>query len=372
MVVDRRRFLGAMSVGAGLLMTGEARALRRAYLGTYTSWSGGGTGIGLATYDPVTGQLRSTGVFKGVADPSFIIESADGRTLYAVNERSAGSITAITVGQDGALKVINTQSTGGADPCHLALDPTGRYVLSANYTGGSVSVHPTRPDGGLGQRTDLVRHKGSGPDPDRQKGPHAHQVLPDVHGRHLLAVDLGADAVFSYALTGGRLILVSTAKFKPGSGPRHLAFHPSGKFAYVAGELDSTIVVSAYDSATGVLRPGQSQRTAPTGVRNYPAEVLVSADGRFVYLSNRGHDSVAVFAVERDGASLRLVETAPTGGTFPRHITLDPSGRLLFAANQHSNTVTSFRVDRATGTLSRSGTPLKAPVPVCVVPARLG
>jgi 6-phosphogluconolactonase len=364
-----------------MLVTGEAaaaqpRAESRVYLGTYTTWPGGGTGIGLASYDQTTGQLRATGVFPGVANPSFVIES--GRTLYAVNEQSSGSVTSIAVGAGGGLRIINTQSTGGADPCHLALDPSGRYLLSANYSSGSVSVHPVKADGGLGARTDLVTHKGSGPDRERQEGPHAHQVLPDLAGKHLLAVDLGTDSVYSYQLdtTTGKLALVGTAKVKAGAGPRHLAFHPTGAFAYIANELDSTIVAAAYDADRGVLTPGQALRTVPAGApttpRNYPAEVVVSADGRFVYVSNRGHDSVALFAVEQGGARLRFVETVPTGGKFPRHVTFDPSGRFLFAANQNSNTVTSFRVDPATGRLTASGVPLSSPIPVCVVPTRLG
>jgi len=380
-VVDRRRFLGAMGVGAGLLMTGEAaataqrKAESRVYFGTYTTWSGGGTGVGIGAYDQQTGQLRTTGVLKDVPNPSFVIEA--GRTLYAVNEQSSGTVTAISVSAAGALKVLNKQSTGGADPCHLALDPSGRHLLSANYSSGSVSVHPVKADGSLGTRTDLVQHQGSGPDPERQKGPHAHQVLPDLDGKHVLAVDLGTDSVYSYQLSAaGKLTLAGTAKLKPGAGPRHLAFHPSGKFAYVANELDSTIVVAAYDSARGALTFGQRQTTlppgAPTTPRNHPAEVLVSGDGRFVYLSNRGHDSVAVFAVADGGARLTPVEAKPVGGKSPRHISLDRSGRFLFAANQDSSTATTFKVDRATGRLTPSGTPLKTPIPVCVVPTRLG
>ncbi|RKT53510.1 6-phosphogluconolactonase [Saccharothrix australiensis] len=366
MTVDRRRFLGAVGVGAGLLMTegvAEARAEVRVYLGTYTTWAGGGAGIGLASYDAATGRLRSTGVVKGVPNPSFVISA--GRRVYAVNEQSRGTVTALDVGADGVPKVINTQSTGGADPCHLVLHRG--HVLAANYSSGSVSVHPVRADGGLGARTDLVRHQGSGPDPDRQEGPHAHQVVVDPAGEFVLAVDLGADAVFGYRLDGGRLTRVSAARLHPGAGPRHLAFHPSGRFAYIANELDSTIVVAAY--ARGALTPGRKYGTLPAGApttpRNYPAEVVVSADGRFVYLSNRGHDSVAVFAVEEDGAALRLLEAVPVGGDFPRHITLDPTGKLLFASNQNSNTVTTFAVDQATGKLKHTST-FPAPIPVCV------
>ncbi|PWK84689.1 6-phosphogluconolactonase [Lentzea atacamensis] len=369
MGVDRRRFLGAMGVGAGLLMTGgtaQAAATRRVFFGAYTTWSGGAKGIGIGTYDTANGQLKTTGVIGGVVNPSFVIESRDGRFLYAVNEISKGEVTAINA---GSLKVINKQPTGGADPCHLTLDPSGRFLITADYSSGSLSVFPVKADGSLGARTQKVQHKGSGPDPSRQEGPHAHHIVFDPAGKHALAVDLGADAVFVYSFTGGKLTLVSTAKFKPGAGPRHIAFHPNGKTAYVANELDSTIVSCAY--ADGKLTPGQVLKTAPPAtVRNYPAEVLVSGDGKNVYLSNRGHDSVAHFAV--NGAELALVGHTPAGGKYPRHITLDPSGRFLFAANQNSNLVTSFAVDAVTGRLTPSGTPLKTEIPVCVLPTRLG
>ncbi len=339
---------------------------RRVFFGAYTTWSGGAEGIGIGTYDPANGQLKTTGVIKGVVNPSFVIESRDGRFLYAVNETSKGEVTAVDA---GSLKVLGKQPTGGADPCHLTLDPSGKFLITADYSSGSLSVFPIQSNGGIGARTQLVKHKGSGPDPDRQQGPHAHHIVFDPSGKYAFAVDLGADAVFGYSFTGGKLTLVSTAKFKPGAGPRHIAFHPNGKTAYVANELDSTIVSCAY--ADGKLTPGQVLKTAPPAtVRNYPAEVLVSGDGKHVYLSNRGHDSVAHFAVE--GAGLTLVGTTPVGGKYPRHITLDPSGRFLFAANQNSSLVTSFAVDAATGGLKPSGTPLKTAIPVCVLPTRLG
>ncbi|WP_245777957.1 lactonase family protein [Lentzea xinjiangensis] len=341
-----------------------AAATRRVFFGAYTTWSGGAQGIGVGTYDTANGQLATTGVIKGVVNPSFVIESRDGRFLYAVNETSDGEVTAIDA---STLKVINKQPTGGADPCHLTLDLAGKHLITADYSSGSLSVFPLRRDGGIGARTQKVQHEGSGPDPERQEGPHAHHIVFDPAGRYALAVDLGADAVFGYSFTGGRLDLVSTAKLAPGAGPRHIAFHPDGKRAYVANELDSTIVACAY--ADGRLTPGQVLETAPpSAVRNYPAEVVVSGDGRFVYLSNRGHDSVAQFAV--DGAGLALVGHTPVGGKYPRHITFDPSGRWLFAANQNSNLVTSFAVDAATGRLTPSGTPLRTEIPVCVLPVR--
>jgi 6-phosphogluconolactonase len=331
-------------------------AARPLHLGTYTT-QGGGTGVGLAHYDPQTGLITATGTVKGVADPSFLARSASGGNLYAVDEQSSGAVTAMSVDAAGRLKVLGSQPTGGSGPCHLAVHSGGGHVLSANYDAGSIAVHPLAADGSLLPRTDLVRHTGSGPDPDRQDGPHAHMVLNDPGGAFVLAVDLGTDTVYTYRLdeASGRLTAVSQARVEPGSGPRHLAFHPSAAFAYLANELGDSVIVCGYDPAGGAVSPGQPQPTVPAGSpstgRNYPAEVLVSADGAFVYVSNRGHDSVARFAVADDGATLRLLDATPTGGAFPRHIAFDPTGTLLFAANQNS------------------GAPFATPMPVCVLPA---
>ncbi|MET9519305.1 lactonase family protein [Streptomyces sp. NPDC002994] len=377
--VSRRGFGLLAGAGAAVALTrgdalATAPAVRRAYLGTYTTQPGGGTGIGLASYRPRSGQLASTGVLTGVQNPSFLALSPDRRTLYAVDERAKGAVAAVRVG-GGAPEVLGrARGTGGADPCHLSVHPDGRFLLTANYTGGSLSVHPIGRGGVLGEVADVVRHTGSGPDPGRQEGPHAHMVVTDPGGRYVVAVDLGTDTVHTYWLDprSGKLRERQRAAMKPGAGPRHLAFHPSGRHAYVVNELDSSVVVCGYERRSGVLTPGAPQSTLGPGTeldeRNYPAGVLVSPDGRFVYVSNRGHDSIAVFGVERGGAALRLVSVVPSGGSYPRHIALDPSGVLLFAANQKSGTVAVFRVDRGTGRLSPAGAVLAAPVPVCVLP----
>ncbi|MGW0314612.1 lactonase family protein [Streptomyces flavidovirens] len=376
--LSRRRFGALVCAGAaGLAVPGSARAaeaLRRAYLGTYTTQPGGGTGIGLASYRPRKGELASTGVLGGVQNPSFLALSPDRRTLYAVDERAEGAVTAVRVGA-GAPEVLGrARGTGGADPCHLSVHPDGRFLLTANYTGGSVSVHPIGRGGVLGEATDVVRHTGAGPDPERQGGPHAHMVVTDPAGRYVVAVDLGTDSVHTYRLDPrtGKLRERARATMKPGAGPRHLAFHPSGRHAYVVNELDSTLVACGYDERTGVLSPGTGQPTLPPGTelteRNYPAGVVVSPDGRFVYVSNRGHNSIAVFAAECGGAALRPVSVTPSGGSYPRHIALDPAGGLLFAANQRSGTVAAFRVESRTGRLASAGAALAAPVPVCVLP----
>ncbi len=347
-------------------------ALRAAFLGTYTTQPGGDTGIGLATYRPGRGELTSTGVLPGVTNPSYLALSPDRRTLYAVNEQAEGAVTAVRVGPGRPPELLGSRPAGGADPCHLSVH--GRFLLSAHYTSGSVSVHPLGRDGVPGAVSDVVRHEGSGPDPERQEGPHAHQVVTDPAGRYVLAVDLGTDTVHTYRLDDrkGTLREVSRASLRPGAGPRHLVFHPSGRYVYLVNELDSTLVVCAYEPRTGTLTPGKRQPTLPRGTalneRNYPAGVIISADGRFVYVSNRGHDSIVAFAVRRGGAELRPLSLTPSGGSYPRHIVLDPTGRLLFASNQKSGKVTTFRVSRETGRLNPVGAALGFPVPVCVLP----
>ncbi|MGW2688236.1 lactonase family protein [Streptomyces sp. NPDC001414] len=336
-------------------------------IGTYTSVDGGGTGIGLASYDPATGEITGAGTLTGVADPSYLAVHPDGRTLYAVNERTDGGVTAVRLADR---RILGTRSTGGAGPCHLSVHPSGRWLLSANYTSGSVAVHPIDAGGALGERTDLVTHTRPAPGPGQQ-GPHAHQFLTGPDGGHVLAVDLGTDTVYSYRLdlAGGRLTEVSQAHTRPGAGPRHLTFHPGGRYAYLANEVDDTIAVCGYDEASGRLTVGAPQPTGSrAGTTNYPAQILVTADGSYAYLANRGDNTLARYAVEAAGARLRLLDTVPVEGDFPRQIAFSPDGRLLFAACQRSGTVSVFGVDRTTGELRLTGRPFASPVAVCALP----
>ncbi|MGZ2355799.1 lactonase family protein [Streptomyces sp. 372A] len=337
------------------------------YLGTYTSTSPGGTGIGVAAYDRVAGSITARTVVTGVENPSYLALHPTGGTLYAVDEQQNGGVTAVDLA-DG-FRVLGTRSTGGAGPCHLSVHPGGRWLFSANYTSGSVAVHPLADDGSVGERTDLVAHSSPAPGPG-QGGPHAHQIITSPDGGHVLAVDLGNDTVYTYRLdeTRGTLEQVSYASLRPGAGPRHLTFHPDGRHAYLACELDNTAVVCGYDPATGTLAPGDPQSTGTGSGTSYPAQFLVTGDGRFAYLANRGHNSLTRYAVEGGGAALRLLDTVPVGGDFPRHTAFSPDGTLLFAANQRSGTVTAFRVDTATGALTSAGTPYAAPAAVCVLP----
>lgn len=307
------------------------------YLGSY------GAGIGIATYD-TEGRITKSGTID-VPDPSFVIR--EGNFLYAVNEQDAGAVTAIDI--SASPRVLNRQPTKGSGPCHLA--KIGDHLLTANYGSGDIAVHPINPDGSLGQQTDLVKHDGS--------APHAHQVVQA--GEYVLTVDLGTDSLYTYTLASGKLTLQHQTKLATGTGPRHLVLHPSRQYAYVADELNSTVTICGY--ADGVLTPISALPTAPAGPQNYPGEVLISADGQFVYVTNRGHNSVAIFRT--DDADLELIGTPSCGGDWPRHATFDPTGGLLFVANQKSNNVTTFRVDQATGALTQTGD-FSTPAPVCI------
>ncbi|PJN41914.1 6-phosphogluconolactonase [Streptomyces sp. CB02959] len=383
--IGRRRFVGAVgAVAAGVAgvagvttaaevaaAEGGERRPRQLFLGTYTSKPGGGTGIGLADYNPGTGALTATGVIPGVADPSYLALAPDRRTLYAVDEQEDGAVTAVALPRDGGGPVVlGSRSTGGAGPCHLSVHPGGRWLLSANYLSGSVAVHPVQPgSGALGPRTDLVVHDSPPPGPG-QTGPHAHQIVTAPDGHHVLAVDLGNDTVYTYRLDprAGKLTQVAYAALRPGAGPRHLTFHPSGRYAYLANEVDNTVVVCGYDPRSGRLAPGAPQSTGTGPGVSYPAQILVTRDGRFAFLANRGHNSLTRYAVAAAGARLRLLDTVPVGGDFPRQIAFSPDQRWLFAANQKSGSVTVFAVDARTGALVRVGEPFAAPMAVCVLP----
>jgi 6-phosphogluconolactonase (cycloisomerase 2 family) len=248
--------------------------------------------------------------------------------------------------------------------------PTGRWLLSANYTSGSVAVHPIGTSGALGERTALVTHSSPQPGPG-QDGPHAHQFVTSPDGGHVLAVDLGTDTVYSYRLdtTKGTLTEVSQAHTRAGAGPRHLTFHPGGRYAYLANEVDDTVAVCGYDPATGALSIGDPQSSGSKGgSTNYPAQLVVTPNGAYAYLANRGDNTLARYAVEADGARLRPLDTVPVSGDFPRQIALSPDGTLLFTANQKSGTVSVFHVDGASGRLRLAGEPFASPVAVCALP----
>ena len=365
---------------AGLAVTGclPTRPMRETgrtvYVGTYTSGESGSEGIYQVRLGP-DGSLRRVGVTPDVADPSFLTLSPSGRMLYAVNEvaefegAASGSVSAFAVDpQTGGLTRLDRRASQGGAPCHLSLHSSGRLLFVANYAGGNVAVFPVQPDGRLGEAIGGVKFEGSGPDPDRQEASHAHMILPDASGRHVIVSDLGADRLDSYAVDvgTGALRRVGEAPVPAGAGPRHVAFSPDGTQVYALYELTSRLAVYAYDSETGAFAKTQTLAASrPSGeMRNYPAHVAASPDGRHVYVSNRGYDSLAVFAVDPDTRRLSLAQTEPTGGAWPRHFALDPSGRFLLVANQNSGTVVSFAVEG--GRLEPTGHVVEIPAPVCI------
>ncbi|MER7012177.1 lactonase family protein [Saccharopolyspora sp. NPDC000359] len=370
--IGRAGFLRLVGLGIAAVGVGSARPVRAAAAPrTLPAYSGNfSSAIELAELDLATGELTSTGRVPGVDSPAFLTRNADGTRMYAVNDTEDGRVTALSVEPDGGLVVLGSQSAAASMPTHLVVHPGGEHLVVANYGSGSTAVYPILADGSLGPQTDLVQYEGSGPVPGRQEGPHAHMVAPTPDGRHLLVPDLGADRIHVHALdtSTGKLEPVADTALAPGAGPRHLVFHPEAPFLYVANELDSTVTVCAFDADRPEVVPGQVVPTVPPGAPdNFPAEIVISPDGRFVYVSNRGHDSIARFAVESGGERLRLLDAVPCGGSWPRHIAMTPDSRWMLASNQYANTVTTFRVDPGTGALTPTGQPFSTPSPVCLL-----
>jgi len=350
------------------------------YVGTYTTGKKS-EGIYIYRMDPNTGALTPLSTVKGVADPSFLAIDHNRRWLYAVNEvdqfggKPSGAISAFAIDRkSGNLTFLNQQPSLGGSPCHLLVDKTNKFVLVANYTGGNVAVLPINADGSLGTTTDMVQHHGSSVNKERQEGPHAHCIELDSANRYAFAVDLGVDKVLIYKFDAknGKLQAnnnMPSAPLSPGAGPRHLTFHPNGKYAYVINELAGTIVVFTYNPATGTLQQIQTVPTLPkdfTG-ENTTAEIAVTPSGKFLYGSNRGHDSIAGFAIDQSTGRLTLIEHVPTQGKTPRNFTIDPTGTLLLVANQASDSIVSFRINQGTGRLEATGNTTAVPTPVCLV-----
>jgi 6-phosphogluconolactonase (cycloisomerase 2 family) len=334
------------------------------FVGCYTDESGGiGEGIALIRRAPDTGDLSRLGVAAATRSPSFLARHPSLPVLYAVNELDAGSVSAFSVAADGSLAELGVRATGGSHPCHLAVTADGRHLLAANYVSGSVSVHPLDLDGVPGERSDLLDLDGQGPDPERQAGPHAHMVAPDPAGPGVLIVDLGSDRVWRCRLDpiSGRLIdLAPAVVAAPGTGPRHLLRSPDGALLLV-GELGADL--SWYrPGADGLERLGDTAASAAEGTV-YPSELAMSSDGRFVYVANRGPNTLSVFAWSDRAAT--LVAEVPTGGDWPRHLALIDDH--LYVANERSHSVTVFRVDPDTGVPAAQGAPIGAPSPTCVL-----
>lgn len=350
----------------------------RVFVGTYTG--GLSRGIYKVELDASTGAVvEGPALTAHSKNPSFLALHPSGRFLYAVNEvadfqgRRTGAVSAFAVDRgSGALSLLNQQPSEGADPCHLAVDAGGGNVVVANYTGGSVAVLPIEADGRLRRATRVRRLSGSGPNASRQQSPHAHGVFFDPSRRFLLTADLGSDRIlferFDPAAEATEPRELGSVALEAGSGPRHLAWRPDGSTLYVLGELNGSVSGLRWDAERGALSPFQRISSLPPGFSgtNTAAEIAIAPDGRFLYVSNRGDDALAVFSVDASGR-LAFAGRVPTGGRTPRSFALDPSGRWLLVANQGSDSIVVFRLDPATGIPAATGAPIRVVAPVCVL-----
>lgn len=366
-----RRLLAAALAILAMSSTNAADTRYWVYIGT------NGKEIHKLEFDTGTGALASKGVVAETPRPSFLAVHPTKRFLYAVGEVNAigskkgGGLVAFALDPaTGNLSKLNEQSSGGAGPCHLVVDATGKCVLAANYGGGSACVLPIRLDGTLGEASAFVQHQGSSMNPSRQMEPHAHSINLDPANKFAFVADLGTDEVIVYRFDPDKGTLIRTGAYNTtkGAGPRHFAFHPGGKHAFVINELDSTLDAMSYDPATGKLTRTDSKTTLPVGFTgtNYPAEVQVHPSGKFIYGSNRGHDSIAAFAFDATTGKLTPVGHATEGIKVPRNFGIDPTGKFALVANQDGNSVAVFRIDPATGKLSPTDQKVAVGKPVCV------
>ncbi len=396
MKITRRLFAVLIVVSALVALLSPAPAAKRAtaktrylaFVGTYTTKTES-KGIYGFEFDADTGKLTPTGVATETTDPSWVAVHPSGKYLYAANEAGkASAVSAFAVDAKSArLTLLNQVQALGEDPCYLSFDKTGKYLLVANYTSGTVAVFPILSDGRLGEHTALLKNLGStGPNKERQEGPHAHWIETTAQNHFVYVADLGLDRVLIYqfdaakgALTRGEPPPRKAAPDKaasldsffltlsPGAGPRHVAFAPDGKYMYVLGEMQSAVTVFAND-ARETFPQVQQISALPAGFsgRNDAAEIAIHPNGKFLYTSNRGHESIAVFAIEPKTGTLTRVADVPTGGKEPRHFALDPTGQYLLAENQLSGSIVEFRIDPSTGKLTATGEVLQVPSPVCV------
>lgn len=347
----------------------------RMYIGTYTG--GASEGIYVADFDSASGAISKLRVAVKTENPSFLAKHPALPVIYAVGEMvkepdgDGGTVSAFRIEESGSLTLINRASSVGAGPCHVAVASSGKHVAVANYGGGSTALLPIDATGALGEASAFIQHEGKSVNPDRQEGPHAHSVTFDASGKFLVVADLGIDKLVIYRYDAGAGTLKATdtpAALKPGAGPRHTKFHPALPVLYSVNELGNTVTVFAFDAASGVTKVMQTIGTLPgdfTGT-NTTAEIRVHPSGQFVYASNRGHDSVAVFAVDRASGKLVAKGQTATGGSTPRNFNLDRSGKFLIAANQKSDSVVAFKIDGKTGALEKVGEAVNVPSPVCV------
>ena len=347
------------------------------YIGTYTGPKS--KGIYWSRFDPKTGKLTAPELAAEAKNPTFLAVHPNSRFLYAVGETSdvgpnhTGAVIAFEIDPGtGKLKLLNQQSSGGAGPCHLSVDKKGKCVLVANYGAGSIEALPIEPDGKLGVPSAFFQQSGSSINPQRQSGPHAHFLTTDPDNRFALTCDLGLDKILVYRLDAEKATLGTNdppfAKVDPGSGPRHLAFHPNGKLVFLVNEMGATLDSFAYDPAHGSLQELHRVSSLPDTFdgQKSGAEIAVHPSGKFVYASNRGHNSIAVFKVNPDTGKLSFLQHQNTHGKTPRHFAIDPIGQWLLVENQDSGNIVVFRIDTQSGRLTETGETVSLGSPVCI------
>lgn len=343
------------------------------YIGTYTD--GESEGIYCYNYNPESGGLVLKNVTPNKENPSFLAIHPNGQFLYAVSEtndyqkKDSGSVTAYRITGDGGLEKLNQEATKGSHPCHITVSPDGTTAVASNYTSGSISVYQVRKDGRLSETEQLIRHIGQGPDSARQRGPHAHSSLFTKDGSFLVTADLGTDQIDFYSRSSENNEYVPVQKsvpMPPGFGPRHFDFSPDRQFIYVMNEMGSAVGVLQQDD--GIFRLIETVSSLPEGYtgENSGADIHLSRDGRFVYCSNRGHNSIAVFSRDEESGKINLIQNEPVQGNWPRNFVIDPDGNYLLVANQKSNNVTLFSINRKTGMLSYENQNEHIPSPVCL------
>lgn len=352
-----------------------------AYFGTYTGKSS--KGIYAARFDPAKGSFTSPILAADVVNPTFLALHPNGKWLYAVNEtddfegKRAGALSAFSINNaSGRLTLLNQKLSGGTGPCHVSIDKSGKCALVANYGSGSIATFKIESDGRLSDPASNIQNNGSSANPQRQTGPHAHQILADAANRFVFVCDLGLDKVMVWKFAPEQALLSAHepawASVKPGAGPRHLAFDSRNRFAYVVNELDSTLMAFSYDAKAGKLSEIKTLSTLSEGFKanNSGAEVQVHPSGKYVYTSNRGENTIALFAIEARTGVPRYIKAESVRGKTPRHFTIDPTGRWLIVENQDSNNVVVFAVSQRTGELSPVEGSLEVGAPVCLVFAK--
>ncbi|MHC4738753.1 MAG: lactonase family protein [Planctomycetota bacterium] len=355
-------------------LTGVRAETVAVYLGTYTRGENSSKGIYRSVLELETGKLSKPVVAAEAKNPSFLEIHPGGKFLYAVGGAGGtGSVSAYAIDRETEdLKFLNQQPSGGAGPCHVSIDHKGKNVLVANYTGGNASVIPIKADGRVGEPTGFVQHEGSSVNSKRQQGPRAHSINVSPNDRFAFVADLGIDKIMIYKLDVEKGTIVANnpafAKVKDGAGPRHFCFGPNGKYAYVINELDCTITAFAYEASSGALTEIQTISTLPKGYdgNNTCAEIRVHPSGRFVYGSNRGHNSIAVYRVDMAKGTLTFVEHERAGIKTPRNFNIEPTGKFCLVANQGGDNVAVFEIDQESGTLEATGDKISVPKPVCV------